>query len=382
MVTASACTDCIPTPREVNIAITGRCNLRCRYCFYADEMTALSDLPTEQWLAFFDELGRLGVMEVTLTGGEVFTRPDLFELIDGLIANHMRYGILTNGTLITEDTLAQFQVGKRLLRLNSIQVSVDGSSPEVHNLSRPKSFTRAIRGLRLLKEAGFPLTVRVTINRHNVHDLENIAHLLLDEIGLPSFSTNEAMPMGSGCRNTLEVTLTPAEQLQAMETIDRLLEHYPGRLSALAGPQAKRKAYAEMQRARRTGKLADSWNMGYLTACGCVASRLGVLHDGTIVPCHMLSALTLGNVATDSFAEIWRTHPTMEALRMRRIIPMHAVPGCETCEWAPYCNGSCPGLAYQLTGDFNLANPADCYRRFLAGIEKGARDDYEVRNAA
>ena len=35
----------------------------------------------------------------------VFTRPDLFELIDGIIANKMRYSILTNGTLITEETL-------------------------------------------------------------------------------------------------------------------------------------------------------------------------------------------------------------------------------------------------------------------------------------
>jgi len=59
----------MPTPRSVNIAITGRCNLRCKYCFYADEMTALTDLPTERWLAFFDELGRLGVMDVCLTAG-------------------------------------------------------------------------------------------------------------------------------------------------------------------------------------------------------------------------------------------------------------------------------------------------------------------------
>jgi SynChlorMet cassette radical SAM/SPASM protein ScmE len=380
MVAPSAQLTCIPTPREVNIAITGRCNLRCRYCFYADEMTALRDLPTERWLDFFDELGRLGVMTVTLTGGEVFTRPDLFELIDGLIANRMRYSLLTNGTLITEDLLAQFEIGKRRLRLDSIQVSIDGSQAEIHNRSRPKSFDRAIRGLRLLVDAGFPVTVRVTINRHNLHDLENIAHLLLDEIGLPSFSTNEAMPMGTGCQNAAEVTLSPAEQIRAMQTIDRLLERYPGRLTALAGPQAKRRAYAEMEHARETGELAASWGMGYLTACGCVFSRLDVLHDGTIVPCHMLVGLSLGNIQNDSFAGIWRNHPTMEALRMRRSIPMHTVPGCEACEWAPYCNGSCPGLAYQLTGDFNRANPTDCYRRFLAGTGERVWSDTEMMN--
>ena len=340
----------IPPPRSVEIAITGRCNLRCQYCFYADEMAALDDLPTEQWLAFFGELGRLAVQRVTLTGGEVFTRPDLFELIDGVIANRMRYSILSNGTLIDENVLAQFEVGKRRLRLDSIQVSIDGSRAEIHDQSRPKSFARAVRGLRMLVEAGFPVTVRITINRYNLHDLENIAQLLLDEVGLPSFSTNEAMPMGAGCQNRGQITLTSAEKLEAMHTIGRLLEDYPGRLTALA---------------RRTEKKPTRWIMGYLTACGCVFSKLDVLHDGTIVPCHMLYDLALGHIATDSLVEICRTHPILKALRERRSIPMQQVPGCQDCEWAPYCNGSCPGLAYELTGDFNRANPEDCYRRFL-----------------
>ena len=120
------------SPRQVDIAVTGRCNLACKYCFYADEMTARTDLPTETWLDFIKELGRLGVMDVTLTGGEVFTRPDLFTLIDGVIANRMRYSLLSNGTLITEKVLEQFSIGKRRQRLNSIQISIDGSCAEVH----------------------------------------------------------------------------------------------------------------------------------------------------------------------------------------------------------------------------------------------------------
>ena len=138
-------------PKSVDLSLTGRCNLKCRYCFYADEMTALSDMPATRWHALFEELGRLGVQDVTLSGGEVFTRPDLFELIDGVIANKMRYSILTNGTLITEETLKEFGKGKRRLRLASIQVSIDGSCAEIHDKSRPpKSFDRALRGLRLL----------------------------------------------------------------------------------------------------------------------------------------------------------------------------------------------------------------------------------------
>jgi SynChlorMet cassette radical SAM/SPASM protein ScmE len=354
------------TPKEMQIAITGRCNLRCKYCFYADEMVALHDLPTAAWLHFFEELGSLGLMRVTLTGGEVFTRPDLFELIDGVIANRIRYSILSNGTLITEEVLKQFEVGKRRLRLDNIQISIDGSTSEIHNLSRPKSFDRAIRGLKLLREAGFPTVVRVTINRHNVYDLENIAHLLLDELGLPTFGTNDAMPIGAGCANQPEIALTIQEQVAAMEAFDRLAQRYPGRINSQAGPQAKRKMYEEMEHAKATGEKTPRWLMGCLSGCNRIFSGIDVLHDGTLVPCHMLPGIKLGNLTTDSLEEIWLNHPMMKALRERRNIPMASVPGCEACEWSSYCNGGCPGLAHQMTGNFNLPSPQDCYRRFLA----------------
>jgi SynChlorMet cassette radical SAM/SPASM protein ScmE len=359
-------TQILSAPSSMGIAITGRCNLRCKYCFYADEMVALGDLSTEKWLDFFRQLGALGVMRVTLTGGEAFTRPDLFDLIDGIVSNRMRYNILSNGTLITEKTLEQFAVGKRLQRLDHIQISIDGSQAEIHDKSRPKSFERAVRGLRLLHEAGIPVGVRVTINRYNLYDLENIAHLLLDEIGLDSFGTNDAMPVGSGCVYESEITLNAAEQGIAMQTMARLMERYPGRLKAQAGPQAKLKFYAQMEHAKETNEKAHDWEMGYLTACGCVFSSVDILHDGTIVPCHMLYQLALGNIQTDSIETIWHSHPVLQALRDRRSIAMDQVVGCQGCEWTSYCNGSCPGMAYQLTNDFNRANSKDCYRRFLA----------------
>lgn len=355
------------TPRDVSIAITGKCNLKCRYCFYADEMVALKDLATEDWLNFFKQLGDANVMKVTLTGGEVFSRRDLFELIDGVIANRMRYSLLSNGTLITEKVIQQFDVGKRRTRLDSIQISIDGSCADIHNKSRPDSFDRAIRGLRLLKEAGLPATVRVTLNSHNLHDLENIAHLLLEDIGLPTFSTNEAMPIGAACDQQARQVLSAPERLAAMEVVGRLLERYPGRMVADAGPQALKKMYFQMSESKKTGlKMAP--DMGYLTGCGGVFNKLDILHDGTMVPCHIMYGVELGNIKTDDFEDTWVNHPALRALRDRRAIPMQEVPGCETCEWASYCRGGCPGLAHQVTEDFNLACPVSCYRRFLNEI--------------
>ena len=86
------------TPRKLDIEITARCNLRCRYCyFFNNPAVEYRDLPTDEWLTFFDELGSLGVMNVTLAGGEPFIREDLPTLLEGIVRNRMRFSLLSNG---------------------------------------------------------------------------------------------------------------------------------------------------------------------------------------------------------------------------------------------------------------------------------------------
>jgi SynChlorMet cassette radical SAM/SPASM protein ScmE len=351
-------------PKSLDLSITGRCNLKCRYCFYADEMVALRDMPSARWHALFEELGKLGVQRVCLSGGEVFTRPDLFELIDGVIANKMRYGILTNGTLITEKTLKAFEVGRRRSRLDSIQVSIDGSCAEIHDKSRPpKSFDRALRGLRLLKGANFPVTVRVTVNRANVDDLPNIARLLLEDVGLDGFSTNEADQMGSARCYGDSVVLTKAERLRAMSTLAKLNEDYGGRIAATAGPLAAASNFAEIGAAIAQGKTGTP-GRGTLCSCGGVFTKMAILHDGTMVPCNLMPTLTMGTIGAQSLRDAWRYHPAINVVRYRRRIPIDSLAECRGCAYAGFCTGGCPASVLAKFGRLNARDPVICYRIF------------------
>ena len=75
------------------------CNLRCLYCsHFSSAGDVESDLPAAEWTQFFEELNRCAVLDVTLCGGEPFLRKDLRELIESIVANRMRFSILTNGT--------------------------------------------------------------------------------------------------------------------------------------------------------------------------------------------------------------------------------------------------------------------------------------------
>lgn len=354
-------------PEEIEVSLTGKCNLRCRYCFYADEMAALDDLPADRWHAFFAEAGRIGVQRLILSGGEVFTRPDLFALIDSLIENRMRYSLLTNGTLIDENVIARLGEGKRRLRLDSIQVSIDGSCAAVHDASRPPaSFERALKGLLLLKKNEYPVTVRVTINRHNVHDLPEIARMLLDEIGLPSFGTNSADRFGSARCYGQDVILTPEEWELAVRTMKALSLAYPGRIHADAGPLAFAENAAQVEKALAEGKTGLP-GLGKLSACGGVFRKMGVLHDGSLVPCNMLPSMVMGKIGETPLQEAWLSGHPITVLRERYEIPITTIADCEDCRFAGFCTGGCPAVVFARYQTLQAADRDHCYRNYFEG---------------
>lgn len=351
------------TPRSLDIELTARCNLDCQYCyFFENPQVSYADLPTHEWQAFFEECGRCAVMSVSLAGGEPFLREDLPQLLDVVVRNRMRFSLLSNGTLIDDD-IAAYIAGTG--RCDCVQISVDGADEATHDACRgPGSFIGAIRGIRVLQRHHVPVTVRVTIHRRNVEHLEAIAHLLLDELGLPGFSTNAAGYLGACRQNAKHVLLRPQERQLAMENLLRLSEKYHQRITAQAGPLAEARHWRQMEAARLQHAPAFPHG-GHLTACGCPMEKLAVRADGVIVPCSMLAHIELGRIHQDSLADVWQRSAELYHLRQRQTIPLTRFEFCAECAYLPYCTGNCPALAYSLTGQVDHPSPDACLRRFL-----------------
>jgi SynChlorMet cassette radical SAM/SPASM protein ScmE len=350
------------SPRSVDVEITTACNLRCSYCsHFSGPGDVDRDLPLEAWLRFLSELQRCAVMNITLSGGEPFSRPDLREILQGIVANRLRFSILSNGTLIDPD-MAAFLASTR--RCNLVQVSIDGAIDITHDAFRGKgNFAKAIGGIKTLLQFGVPVTVRVTIHRKNVYELEAVAKLLLEEIGLPSFSTNSASHMGLCRKNADQTQLTVAERSLAMETLMRLTDRYKDRINATAGPLADGRNWFGMQEACREGKPRME-GRGFLTGCNGPRQTLAVRADGAIIPCLQLGHMVLGRINHDDFLDVWQNHPDLRKLRERSLIPLASFDFCRGCAYTDYCTGNCPAMAYTMTGEVNHPSPDACLRLF------------------
>jgi len=217
--------------------------------------------------------------------------------------------------------------------------------------------------------------VRVTINRQNVYDLENIAKFLIEKLELKGFSTNSAGYLGSCRQNAKEVLLNTSERHLAMKTLKNLSEKYKGRISATAGPLAEARNWLRMKKARLQ---SDQPFGGFLIGCNGPNNKVAVRADGAIVPCTMLAHMKLGQINQDSLKEVWQHSSDLNKFRQRHTIPLTDFDFCDGCPYIPYCTGNCPGLAYSLTGRVNHPSPDACLRKFL---EEGGKLPIEKNNS-
>ena len=91
------------------LELTPRCNFSCNMCYVhlkPEEIPAIGrELTTEEWLETGRQLQRAGVLELTLTGGEPFARPDFRQIYEAFHDMGFMIQIFSNGSLIREDTM-------------------------------------------------------------------------------------------------------------------------------------------------------------------------------------------------------------------------------------------------------------------------------------
>ena len=321
----------LSAPLRLVIDLTSRCNLRCAYCcfFSRPDESVRTDLPPERWVDLIDEAGKNGVLKVTLRGGEALLSPAFDAVLEAIIRNNMRFGLLTNGKIFTPEIAARFAATGRCDR---VKISLDGRE-EVHDSLRGKGSHRAaLAAIEAVRSAGLPLFVTCAVHKLNYRMLPEIIRYFGDELKLPHFSFS-----GVSACEAAEYAMDELEFHEAMHLI-RLNEHPNMTHSGM---------YGGILRWRRllAGKAEAA-------ACATLTRQMSVLADGTFVPCPALCGEKVGALGRDSLADAWKKLCSESELLDRRY------PGaeCASCRYAGVCRGICTGVI--------LSELSDSWRNF------------------
>ena len=163
-----------PPPVNIEIDLSNRCNLACRFCHMAythsrgpHAHTAVKPAVMDDcgdlmqfWLAkrIIDEAKAMGVRSFTWTGGgEPTLHPRFDEILSYSILEGLDNGLYTNGTNITEERAALLKGGMKW-----VYISLDAPDRDAYRaLKGVDAFDKARAGIRLLADAAGAAVVGV-----------------------------------------------------------------------------------------------------------------------------------------------------------------------------------------------------------------------------
>lgn len=336
--------------------ITEKCNLRCNHC-YQDNYISPSDMSVQEMKDIANKLfptlskwKKKG--DFSITGGEPFVRKDLFPFLEFLDSSEQisHLHILSNGTMITNETVDKL---RKVSKLDSIQISLDGSSPETHDRIRgPGNFEKAIRGIKRLIRHGIDVKVMFTLQRYNMEDVPSLIDLAIEE-KISGLTIERLVPMGSA-RNVKDSLLSPKEIRDIFQYIsDRADLEYEKSTQLRILKYRPLWININPSRAKAESNTVPHKDLG--AVCSIGLDGLCILPDATVLPCRRLP-IPIGNLKRDSLEKIWFTSDLLWQIRDKNNLKGK----CNSCEFIPRCSG-CRAMAYACTGDY-LADDPQCWK--------------------
>ena len=138
------------------------------------------ELSYGEWIGIISSLKEwVGVYRLSITGGEPFIRKDMIDIIRFCHKNGIRSYICTNASLLAAEDITALS-GFDSLTLN---VSLDGSTPETHDYLRGKAglYQRVMNALMQFKAAPRRCSINIVtvltgLNYFEIPDLVSIVH--------------------------------------------------------------------------------------------------------------------------------------------------------------------------------------------------------------
>ena len=326
-------------PLSVHVDLTMRCNERCLHCYRVVEERP--ELTTDELKTLLDDLARAGTLYLTFSGGEVFLRKDLFELLEHARRLHFDVRVKSNALLITSEKAARL----RELGVRQVDISIYSADPAVHDwvTKVPGSLGRTLEGVVVLRDAGVTVKLNCPLMRQNVGKYKDI-RALADRLGVLCGFDPMITAKNDGDVSPLTLRISPGELRTVLED--------PALNAACSAPPAPAVPF--------DGARADLDEV----PCGASHNACYVSAYGDVMPC-VAMPIACGNVRDEPFAEIWHRSPQMTRVRAIRIRDLHT---CRSCAASPFCS-RCPGQALVETGDLHGPSPANCEHALVrAGV--------------
>ncbi len=332
----------LAAPAIAFIETTNLCNLRCKHCYAFSGRRRPNEISTSAIYSLLDQFADVGVLQVFLTGGEVFAHPDAVHIIQHARSKPFSTQIFTNGLLITEDRLAQLPSG------TSFFISFDTADP-VRTIRGGMDFPRLRQCFEWIVKHGHGCRTAISVHRNNIHDAEEIFEWCANN-GFPRPQWLETHPLGRALLHP-EILLTKEQVDEVFAVYKRCMDKYSAPADENLFPASETKLSATKVSTIDTIKFCQRLER----ATGqekCGRSVAYIASSGDVFPCTNCMSADLYKAGNVADKPIHGYSGEMALPKSDRSLLTHT-EDCATCPVHQnrdiWCQFRCPPLSRNLT---------------------------------
>ncbi len=284
-------------PLTALLEISDRCNEVCVHCFQIQGQKG--ELTTDDWRGVLDQLAELGVLMVTISGGEATLRPDFLDII--AYARKKRFSVKLFTNALRVDAAMADELAR--LAVQEVQISLYSPRAEVHDwvTGVPGSYDKVIEACRLLRARGVGVVLKSVLTSFNFDERD-------DYLALTRSLDADFM---------LDPWIDPREDGDLSPrafglTRDQILE-------------AHRSTVLHAKPARTGPRPLDR------SVCGACSGHVHVEPNGKVRPCTQLDV----DVGDASSLREALSSPTARGIRE---LTWADIPGCRDCDLRRHCS--------------------------------------------
>lgn len=324
---------------SVMFELTYNCSERCIHCYNIgatrndDEISQRGnriELSLSDYYHVIDELYEQGLIKVCLSGGDPFSKPHIWDIIDYLYNKGIVFDIFTNGQRLLHDInrLANYYP-------RTVGISIYSGIAKDHDfITRINgSWNKSMSVVQQLSQLAVPLNLKCCIMRPNVKSYHTVLDLARRYGAIAQFEVNLTDSIeGDKCVSKY-LRLSP--DLMEIVLLDKNIPLYVGKEVPNYGGQSR--------------PLNEN-------VCGAGYNSFCITPEGNLIPCCAFH-LSFGNLKVNSLMEILSGN---KRLKEWRNLTLSQYEECGKHEYCDYCN-LCPGNNFSEHNTPIKAGENNCY---------------------
>ena len=332
----------LSSPNQVSLYLTSKCQLRCKFCYFKDKLCKYPESSIYNWLNVIRKLKKMGVLYISLLGGEPTLYNDIDLVLQELDKNKIISTITTNGIYMKNSTFDIIKNSKYITPTYSLQ-SLNG---DINSFLTGQNGDKTLNLIKKFRKYGKDIRINVVSTIQDFEDMKKMIDFCHSE-GIKNLYYNIYM--------SFEKNNLYNKEFLEYRQIDDIIKQYVLKNNYNVNVQVQGCLLYSAYYDKNININTEYEKIKF--GCEAANTKIEIMPNGDILPCAAFNSnIAIDNCFESNIEDIWFNSKLLNDIRNMN----NNDSNCQKCKFNSFCKGGCPAYRLHKHNNINMERDDRC----------------------